>query len=80
MNTLLYYTNPLPNDKTLDLTKLKAVADNKIVVYQIIKFFLNCLENIFGKGENAGYQHFLFFPECFLKPSFKGLLKVGIVW
>ena len=24
------------------------------------------LENILGKGENAGNQHFLFFPKCFL--------------
>ena len=23
-------------------------------------------ENIEGKGENAGYQHFLIFPQCFL--------------
>ena len=23
------------------------------------------LENIVGKGENAGYQHFLLFPQCF---------------
>ena len=23
-------------------------------------------ENILGKGENAGNQHFLLFPECFL--------------
>ena len=23
-------------------------------------------ENIEGKGENAGYQHFLLFPQCFL--------------
>ena len=23
-------------------------------------------ENIFGKGENAGNQHFLLFPKCFL--------------
>ena len=22
--------------------------------------------NIMGKGENAGYQNFLFFPQCFL--------------
>ena len=22
-------------------------------------------ENIVGKGENAGYQHFLLFPQCF---------------
>ena len=23
-------------------------------------------ENIVGKGENAGNQHFLLFPQCFL--------------
>ena len=23
------------------------------------------VENIVGKGENAGHQHFLFFPQCF---------------
>ena len=36
--------------------------------------------NIVGKGENAGYQHFIFFTQCIQKPSFSGLLKVGIVW
>ena len=25
------------------------------------------VENIVGKGENAGYQHFLLFPQCFQK-------------
>ena len=29
-------------------------------------------ENIKGKGENAGNQHFLLFPECFLSYSIKG--------
>ena len=24
------------------------------------------IENIVGKGEDAGYQHFLLFPQCFL--------------
>ena len=28
------------------------------------------VENIVGKGENAGYQHFLLFPQCFGKVSF----------
>ena len=27
------------------------------------------IENIVGKGENAGYQHFLLFPQCFQKAS-----------
>ena len=38
------------------------------------------VENTGGKGENAGYQHFLHFPECFPKPSIIKSLKVGIVW
>ena len=33
-----------------------------------------------GKGENAGYQHFLLFPQCFQEASFSGLLNIGIVW
>ena len=28
---------------------------------------LDRVENIVGKGENAGYQHFLLFPQCFQK-------------
>ena len=38
------------------------------------------VENIVGKGENAGYQHFLLFPRCFQTASVLGSLKVGIVW
>ena len=37
------------------------------------------VENIVGKGENAGYQHFLLFSQSFQKPSCSRL-KVGIVW
>ena len=28
------------------------------------------VENIVEKGENAGYQHFLLFLQCFQKASF----------
>ena len=35
------------------------------------------LENIVGKGENAGYQHFLLFPLCFQKAS---LLELIVWW
>ena len=35
-------------------------------------------ENLVGKGENAGNQHFLLFPQCFKKASFSGLFKVPI--
>ena len=72
--------NPLPNDNILGLPKLKAFADNKIKVTENLKFVLWRIENIVGKGENAGYQHFLLFPQCLLKASFSGASKVGIVW
>ena len=29
------------------------------------KLALGRVENIVGKGENAGFQHFLLFPQCF---------------
>ena len=38
-----------------------------------LKFVLKMEENIMGKGENVGDQHFLFFSECFQKVSFMGL-------
>ena len=64
----------------LDLTKLKAFADDKFNLAEKLKFALGGVENIVGQGENAEYQHFLFFPQCFQKASFSGSLKVGIVW
>ena len=36
----------------------------------------DCVENIVGKEENAGFQHFLFFPQRFQKASFSGSLEV----
>ena len=60
--------NPLPNDKCLDMTKLKAFADNKYVAKMTISL-CDRVENTVGKEENTGYQHFLLFPQCFPKPS-----------
>ena len=45
----------LPNNKILDWSKLKAYAD-KINVTEKLQFLLGRVENIVGKGENAGYQ------------------------
>ena len=55
-------------------TKFKAFADDKINVTKKLKFVLRRVENIVGKGENAGYQ------QCFQKASYTRLLKVRIVW
>ena len=50
--------NPLPNGKILDWSKLKTFADDKINVAEITISLSDGVENIVGKGENAGY----FFP------------------
>ena len=36
------------------------------------------VENVVGKGKNAGFQHFLFFPLYFQTLSFSGSLKVQV--
>ena len=72
--------NSLPKDKLLDCSKLKAFPDDKINTTQNLKVDSGRVENIVGKAENAGYQDFLLFPQCFQKASFSRSLKVGIVW
>ena len=59
--------NPLPDDKIVGFPKLKTFADNKLNVTPNIKVVFDRIENIVGKEENAGYQHFLLFPQCFQK-------------
>ena len=41
---------------------------------------LGMVQDIVGKGENAGPQHFLLCPQCFQKASHTGSLKVVIIW
>ena len=72
--------NPLPDNKILDWSKLMAFADYKSNVTQTIKVVFHRIENIVGKGENAGYQHFLLFPQCFQKAFSYSASKVVIVW
>ena len=74
--------NTLPNNKILDWSKLKAFnfADHKLHAIQKMKFVMGWVENIVGKGENAGNQHFLLFPQCFQKGFFPRVVRSGIVW
>ena len=72
--------NSLRNKKFFDYSKLNAFAVENINVIEKKKFVLRSVENIVGEGENAGYQHFLLFLQCFQKASFSRLVKVRIVW
>ena len=60
--------NPFPNDKILHTTKLKALADDNLNIAKMTISLFDREENTVGKGENAGHQHFLLFPQCFPKP------------
>ena len=62
-NQGLFYCliNSLPNVKFLDWSKFQELSDDKINVTEKLNFFGGWVENIVGKGGNAGYQHFLLF-------------------
>ena len=79
---LIVFFNPLnllPKNKIFDVTKLKAFADEKLNVAKMTISLFYRVRNTVEKGENADYQHFLLFPQCFLKPSSLGSLNVRIV-
>ena len=65
--TFGHFLNSLPNNYFLNWIKFKAFADDKLNVAKIVTYVFDRVENIMGKGENAGYQHFLLFPRCFQK-------------
>ena len=46
----------------------------------MLKFLNDMVENIVGKGENAGDQHFLLLPQCFQNALSTGSSKAGTVW
>ena len=46
--------NSLPNNTILDQSNLKDLEDDKINVTYVTNFVLGRVENIVGKGENAG--------------------------
>ena len=75
-----YSIKSLPDDKIIDLPKLKALTDDKLNVAQMLELFFNRLENILGKGENANNQHFLFSQNVYKGHSPSGSLNLGIVW
>ena len=63
----------------LDQSNLKDFAHDEMNVTYLLNFVLGREENIVGKGENAGYQHFFpFFPQCFKRPLCQGCLKSGL--
>ena len=56
-----------PHDKILDLTKLKAFADDKLNVSKMIIFVFDRVENIVGEKEKLLVQANSPFPTIFFK-------------
>ena len=59
--------NPLSNTKILNLTQVKAYADDNLKETETLKVLSGTVKNIVGKVENAGFQHFPFFPHNVFK-------------
>ena len=74
------FFNPFPNDKFLDWSKLKELADNNFKFDENGRKFSKQVENTVGKGEIARYEQFFLFPQCFPKISTADTLKPGLVW
>ena len=53
------WVNSLPYNRIFDWSKLKALADDSFSVAKMVQFFIDSVENVLGKGENAVYEHFL---------------------
>ena len=61
-----------------DRPKLKAFADDKRNLTKKLKLVLISVENIMGKGVNAGYRHFLLSHNVFKSLLIQGRLKLGL--
>ena len=55
-----FIVNLLSDDKILGFSELKPFADDKSDVPQNLNFVFGRVENIVGKGENAGFKRLLF--------------------
>ena len=56
------------------MSSMKAFAGDKSNVCQNMKFVFHSVENMLEKKENASYQHFLCFQQCFQKALSSGLI------
>ena len=59
--------NPFSNNKILDSSKLNEFADDDFKFDENCTKFSEWLENTVEKGEIAGNEQFLLFPQCFSK-------------
>ena len=78
--TCLSGLNPLQDNKILDWSKLKQIADYILKCISCEEYVPYRVENIVRKGEIACCKQFLLFSHCFLKLYIFCASKCGIVW
>ena len=58
---------PFPKRQILDSSKLKKITDDNFKFDRNGKEVSKQVKNTAGEGENACYEQFLLFPQCFQK-------------
>ena len=74
------FLEPITRRQILDASKLKEFADDNFKFDENGRKLSKWVENTVGKGEIAGYEQFLLFPQCFQKACFPEASKDVIVW
>ena len=67
--------NPLPNNKFLDMTKLKAFADDKLYVAKMTIFLFHIAENTVRKSKKCWLPAFSPFSTVFSEVFFFMVVK-----
>ena len=63
VTVLLFSPYSLLDNNDLDSSKFKTFVEKKTNMTRSLEFAFRIVENMVGKEENAGYQHFLLFPQ-----------------
>ena len=67
LNIATVSSNPLPNDKFFDSSKLREFVHDNFNFDENERKFSKWVENTVGIGEIARYEQCLLFPQCFQK-------------
>ena len=69
-----------PKQQILNSSKFKQFADDNFKFDEKGGKCSKRVENTSGKGENARYEQFLLFPQCFQRTCTADMQKQGLVW
>ena len=62
------------------LLQIESICRQELNKPEIMNSVFNRTEIVVGNGENAVYQHFLLYPQCFEKSIIIGIVKFKVMW